>query len=329
MKKITAATAAAVLLILLANSVFMIHETEQAVVTRLGRPVRVIQGGLFDEVGKKAFREVVRTGKEMEIPYVFGAGLYFKQPFIESVVKYENRILEYDSLPTDVVTADKKHLLVDNYAEWRIKDPLKFLQTVRTESGAQTRLDDIVYSVLREELARNSLIEIVRTSNRPSFKRQIKNGRARIMQKVTEQCNHLAQEYGIEVIDVRIKRADLPTENMRAVFERMKAERERISKQFRSEGQEEAEKIKAETDRDVTILLAEARKEAEIIHGKADAEATRIYAEAYSQNEEFYLFMRSLEAIEKTISKKNTSIIISTGSTLYEYLKHERVMETQ
>jgi membrane protease subunit HflC len=308
--------------ILLGSALFVVDETQQAVVTFFGEPVRVIYGSLppdliadFEEAIKNYEQE-----KDTELRIKKGAGLYTKIPFLEKVILLEDRILEYDAEPTDIVTKDKKHLLVDNFARWRIVNPLLFVQAVRTENQAQSRLDDIIYSVLREELAKSNLVEIVRTENIPALEEQISTGREAIMDAVTKKADKTARQYGIQVIDVRIKRADLPKENLNAVFNRMRAERDRISKRYRSEGEEEAAKIRAETDRDVKIILAEAYKEAEAIKGRGDGKAAAIYAEAYSTHEEFYKFLQSLEAIELSSSAKD-QLIMSTSDGVYKYMK--------
>jgi membrane protease subunit HflC len=326
MNRIWTAAAAAVgfiVLLLLANSFFIVDETKQAVVTQLGEPVTIILGSLPQEQRAgfdKAIEEYSR-GAKSHIAIKQGAGLHMKVPFLQQVILLEDRVLEYDSEPTDIVTKDKKHLLVDNFARWRIVNPLLFVQAVRTEHDAQTRLDDIIYSILREELAKSNLIEIVRTDNSiETLKEHINTGRETIMNAVTKKTNERVKELGIEVVDVRIKRADLPQENLTAVFNRMKAERSRISKQYRSEGEEEAAKIRAETDRDVKIILAEAYKEAETTKGRGDAKAAAIYADAYSANEEFYTFLQSLEAIDTSVSASD-QLIISTKGGVYKFLK--------
>ncbi|MCZ6700481.1 MAG: protease modulator HflC, partial [bacterium] len=191
------------------SSLFTVSEIQQGVVTQLGKPVRVVKN----------------------------PGLHFKLPFLQQVIFFDNRLLDYDSAPTEVVTKDKKALVVDNYSRWRIKDPLLMLQTVQNENGAQARLDDIIYSELRLELGLHSLIEIVASK------------RKEIFSKVTASSNEKAKEYGIEIIDVRVKRADLPPENEKAVYGRMRAERQRSARQYRSEGKEEALKIRSKTDK--------------------------------------------------------------------------------
>ena len=268
-----------VIVIVLAGSVFTVDEKEQAIITRLGKYVRTVSE----------------------------PGLGFKAPFVENVHKFEDRVLEYDAAAAPIITSDKKHLLIDNYARWRIVEPLKLYQTVRDESGAQARLDDIVFSEIREELARHTLTEIVSVN------------REAIMEKVHKQCDNKAREYGIEVIDVRIKRADLPAEVAHSVYARMKAERQRIAKKYRSEGEEEAVKIRATTDKEKTILLAESYRQAEKLKGEGDAEAIKIYAEAFEKDPEFYAFVRTLKAYEKSL-KRDTTIVLPSDSELFQYL---------
>jgi membrane protease subunit HflC len=268
----------AIFVMALAISLFTVDETEQAIVTQLGKFVR-----------------------EVKQP-----GLHFKIPLIQKEHKFEARVMEYDAAAAKIITDDKKHLVIDNYARWKIIDPLKFYQTVGNEFGAQSRLDDIVFSEMREELARHTLTEIVSVN------------RQKIMHEVAEQCARKAAEYGIQVIDVRIKRADLPEEVTYSVFDRMKAERERIAKKYRSEGEEEAVKIKAQTDKDKTILLADSYMLAEKTKGQGDAEALKIYAQAYEKDPEFYSFVRTLEAYVNSLGK-GTTIVLPIDSEFFQY----------
>lgn len=268
-----------VAVILSAAAIFTIDEKEQAIVTQLGK--------------------WVRTVKE--------PGINFRIPFIQKVHKFEDRVLEYDATAAKVITSDKKHLMLDNYARWRIIDPLKFYQAVRNEFGAQSRLDDIVFSEIREEAARHTMTEIVSVN------------REAIMETVGKQCNEKAVEYGIEVIDVRIKRADLPADVTHSVYARMKAERERIAKKYRSEGEEEAVKIRAKTDKEKTILLATSYRTAEKLKGEGDGEAIKIYAEAFEKDAEFYSFVRTLQAYEKSLTK-DTTVILPSDSEFFKYL---------
>ena len=268
-----------VLLIVVGNSIFRVFETEQVQITKFGAPVRTITD----------------------------PGLHFKIPFVHKLHLFEKRLLDYDSAPTEVLTQDKKPLIVDNYAKWRIIDPLKFMMTVQNEPGAQTRLDDIIYSEIRTELGKHLFHEIISAQ------------RSAIMDTVTQNSNIKAQEYGIEVVDVRIKRADLPAENERAVFQRMEAERKRIANKYRSEGEEKALEIRAETDKEAVIILAQAEKKAQEIRGEGDAEATRIYADAFGRNQRFYSFWRTLQAYENTIDS-STTLILSPDAEFFNYL---------
>jgi len=280
MKKGTLIIVLIVAILFLANlSLFIVDETRQAIVLQFGKPIRAISE----------------------------PGLSWKIPFIQNVVFFEDRLLVYDAAPTEIITKDKKTLIVDNYARWRIIDPLKFLQTVRDLNGAQARLDDIVYSELRVDLGLFNMSEIV------SEKRE------GIMERVTEVSNEKANTYGIEIVDVRIKRVDLPPENEKYIFERMRAERERIAKQYRAEGQEESAKIIAETEREKTVILAEAYKTAQTLKGEGEAESIRIYAESFNQDPEFYKFYRTLEAYRVTFIDK-TTVLLSTDSEFLKYL---------
>ncbi len=261
------------------NSTFRVWETEQVVVTKFGKPVRIADQ----------------------------PGLHFRIPFVHKLRVFERRLLDYDSAPTEVLTQDKKTLYVDNYAKWRIADPLKVLQTVQNETGAQMRLGDIIYSEIRTELGRHAFHDIISAK------------RAEIMETVTRKCNELTQDYGIDVLDVRIKRADLPQENENAIFARMEAERNRIANQYRSEGEEEALKIRAETDKQAMIIMAESEGKSQEIKGEGDAEATRIYASAYNRDRGFYKLVRTLEAYDKSIDS-TTTLILSTDAEFFKYL---------
>ncbi len=238
-------------------------------------------------------------------------GLYFKIPFFQEVRYFTKMLLVLDAPPADIITKDKKTMLIDNYTMWRIKDPLLFLQTLRTEPAGESRLDDIVKSELRVELGTHNLIDVVTKT------------REEIMEKVTTEANLKSVQYGIEVLDVRIKRADLPGDNAQKVFGRMRSERERIAKKYRSEGAEEATKIRAETDKEKVILVAEAYKKEQEIRGNGDARATKIYADAFNRDREFYAFMRSMEAYKNSL-KTDTTVILSEKSDFLKYLNKSR-----
>jgi membrane protease subunit HflC len=239
---------------------------------------------------------------------VYSPGIYRKWPFIQKVVRMERRILGSDAPPSELLTLDKKRIVADPITRWRIAHPLKFYMTVHDESGAKARLDDFVNSELRKEIAGRDFGEIVGNERDP------------MMQKVGASVRVLAHEFGIEIVDVRIKRADLPTEVQESVFARMRAEREREAKRYRSEGHEQAIMIRAQTDKETEIIVAEARAKAEKIRGEGDAESIRIYADAYNKDPEFYAFMRSLSAYETAMDDKS-SVVLSTGSALFRYVQ--------
>ena len=270
-------------IVILSSSVFTVHMTQNAVVLELSKPKEIITE----------------------------PGLYFKLPFIQKVRYFSKQLLDNDSNPTEVITKDKKNLLVDNFTMFRIVDPLKFLETVRGERSARARLDDIVYSELRVEIGTHDLHDVVTET------------RNAIMAKVTKESNIKAAEYGIEVVEVRIKRADLPPEVANSIFNRMRTERERIAMEYRSEGKEEATKIRAETDKEKTILVAQAYKQEQIVRGEGDAQATKIYADAYSKDQKFYTFMRSMEAYKKSL-KTDTTLLMSEDSDFLGFLNKSK-----
>ena len=262
------------------STVFTVDETRQVVILQFGEPVRIIKT----------------------------PGLYFKLPApLQVAQRFDDRLLEYDVPPEEILSKDKKSLIVDNYVRWRIIDPLLFLQTVQTEPIAKTRIDDIVYSELRRELGTHNMSEIITES------REI------IMEKVTRESAIATKPYGIEVVDVRLKRVDLPQNNEQSIYRRMQAERIRQANKFRSEGEEESQKIKASTDKDKTIILANAYKEAEEVKGEGEAKAVDIYARAFSKDPDFYEFYRTLETY-KIILDKKTTLVLPTNSKLFDIL---------
>mgnify|MGYP001187166327 CR=1 FL=1 len=262
------------------SSIFIVDETEQVVILQLGKPVKTVTN----------------------------PGLNFKLPFpLQEKITFDDRLLEYDSPPEEILSKDKKSLIVDNYVRWKIVDPLQFLKTVQAVPTAKSRMDDIVYSELRRELGTHDMVEII-TENREE-----------IMDIVTRQSNLATLAYGISVVDVRIRRVDLPAENEESIYARMEAERKRQANKFRSEGEEEAQKIRAATDRDKTIILADAYKEAEKIRGEGDAKAVQVYAKSYSADPKFYEFVRTLDAYKKVVDDK-TTLVLPSDSKLFKLL---------
>ena len=262
------------------SSIFIVDETQQVVILQLGKPVKT----------------VTEPGLNVKLPF----------PFQEKIT-FDDRLLEYDSPPEEILSKDKKSLIVDNYVRWKIVYPLQFLKTVQAIPTAKSRMDDIVYSELRRELGTHDMVEII-TENREE-----------IMDIVTRQSNSATLAYGISVVDVRIRRVDLPAENEESIYARMEAERKRQANKFRSEGEEEAQKIRAATDRDKTIILADAYKEAEKIRGEGDAKAVQIYARSYSADPKFYEFVRTLDTYKKVVDDK-TTLVLPSGSKLFKLL---------
>jgi membrane protease subunit HflC len=260
-------------------ALFTVPVWMQAIVVQLGEPVRTITE----------------------------PGLYAKLPFVQDVMYFDKRLLDYDASPKEILTKDKQQLVVDNYSRWRIDDPLQFFRSLRTEIGAQSRLDDIVYSNLRETLGRHTLREIVSEK------------RTALMAQVTTTADEMMRPYGVRVLDVRIKRADLPEQNERNVFNRMRTERERLAKKFRAEGDEESRKIRSDAEKQVRILTAEARQKSDIIRGEGDAAAARIFADAYGRDPDFYDFVRTMDAYRRTIDQ-NTTLVLSPQSEFFRWL---------
>lgn len=274
------AVVVAVAATLFTQSFFTVHQTQKALVLQLGEP----------------------------IDKIYNPGLHFKLPFIQNVVYFDARILDYDARSTEAFTVDKKAIVLDNYARWRIADPLQFYRTMRTIPGAQARLDDVVYSQLRALVGGYTLTEVVSSH------------RAQIMEEVTRKVADLMNGFGVEVVDVRIKRTDLPPENQRAIFGRMRAERERQAKQYRSEGVEESIRIRSDADRQKAVILADAAKKAEIIRGEGDAKAAGIYADAFAKSPDFFEFQRGLEALRKSL-RENTRVVISQDDPFLKPLR--------
>ena len=266
-------------LFFLTQSLFTVDETEQAIILQFGDPVATIQE----------------------------PGLAFKLPFIQNVITFDKRVLSSDALPQEYLTSDKKRLVVDHVTRWRISDPLAFFKAVRTEAGARARLDDIIFSELRRELATVEFLDV------------ISNQREAIEERVAASALDKAAEFGITVLDVRTKRADLPQEVEQSVFDRMRAERQRESSLLRAEGEELGNIIRAQADRSSAVIVAEGEQQAQRLRGEGEAEAIGIYAEALSQDLEFYAFTRRLQAYD-TILKNGDRLIVPADTDFFRYL---------
>jgi membrane protease subunit HflC len=300
-----------ILLILIAQSAFVVKETEQVVITQFGKPV----GNAITK-----------------------AGLKFKTPFIQKANFFEKRYMEWDGDPNQVPTKDKKFIFVDTYARWQITDPLQFFKRMTNERGAQSRLDDIIDGETRDYIAAHNLEEAVRNSNRTPVSSgaiseeigdslaTITVGRSEIQRMILESANQKAHDLGIVILDFRFKRINYVQEVSTQVYERMKSERFRIADKFRSEGQGEASRINGEKERELKKIQSEAFRQAEEIKGKADARAAAVYAAAYDQSSssrELYSFLKSMETFEITFDT-STTVILSTDSELFKYLKSMR-----
>jgi membrane protease subunit HflC len=263
------------------NTLFVVDQTEQALVVQLGDPVRVI--------------------KE--------PGLAVKLPFLQNVLFMDKRVLELSGESGEVITADSKNIIVDAFARFRIADPLRFYQSVRDLRVARARLTPILNSTLRRVLGAEQ------------FKALLSGERSELMHAIRDGVAVEARRLGIEIVDVRIRRSDLPDANQDAVFQRMRTERQRIASESRAKGDEEAQKIRSAADREVTVIKAEATSKADILRGEGEAERNRILGDAYGRDAEFFSFYRSLQAYEQALSGQNTTMVLSPGNPFFKYFE--------
>ncbi|MBU9720038.1 MULTISPECIES: protease modulator HflC [Bacillaceae] len=284
---------------------FNVNEIDQAVVVRFGEVQKIV----ISEKTTEVVEQIEQHSRLSGVKIVEGKGLQFKIPFIDTVETYSDRLLTYDTRPRQVTTLDKKRVELDNYAQWRITNPALFRVTMHTEVNANTRLDDMIYSNLNSEIGRTSMTQLI--SDIDHVEQMLVN--------VKERTNNGLEEYGMEVVDIRIRQTDLPEQNLENIFNRMRTERERIANRYLSEGEEEAQKIRSDADRQARIIEAEAYETAEILRGQGDAEATKIYAEVYNQDPEFYEFFRSLQAYRATLDE-DTTIVIPADSYFAQFL---------
>ena len=279
-KSLIFSTIGIIVALVLMGFLFTMNEREQGLVLQFGEPKRVIQT----------------------------SGLHYKIPLIQNVVRYDKRILEYNLPVEEVIAVDKKRMLVDSFARFKIVDPLEFYKTVGNETNVRNRLNSNVISSLRRVVGRVTLDEL------------LSDERGNIMERIKLEVNEEAKRFGIEVVDVRIRRADLPEANSQAIFERMISERVREAKEFRAKGAEEAQRIRAEADKDKTVLLAEANRKSEILRGEGEAESISIYSNAFEKDAEFYSFYRTMQAYTKVIGEEGTTMILSPDSQFLKYL---------
>lgn len=291
-------------LIILGGTLYTVDQTQQVIITQFGEPM-----------GKPITK----------------AGLRFKKPFIQKVNYFEKRLLAWDGLPTQVPTKDKRYIWVDTTARWRIVDPLKFLQTMGNERTALGRLDDIIDSATRNQITRHLLYELVRNSEREFVETEVsleieekigevKYGREKISRMILEEASLLVPRFGIELIDVRIKRLNYVERVRQGVYARMIAERKRVAEQYRSEGQGKKAEIEGMREKEQQKITSQAYRKAQEITGKADAEATKVYAKAYSKDPEFYSFLKTLDTYKGTLNEQ-TWLLLTSDSDFYKYLK--------
>jgi len=294
-----------VIFLIISGAFYIVDETTQVVITQFGRPI----------------------GKP-----VSDAGLHMKLPFIQDANYFEKRLLEWDGTPTEISAKDKVFIEIDTYARWRIVEPLKFFMSVRNELGAQSRLDNILDAAARDFITSNVLIEVVRSSNRTMNVAEIELettstgkidtiqvGREKLASSILEAAAPKVHEYGIELVDVRIKRINYIEDVQKKVFERMIAERLRIAEKYRSEGQGKKAEIEGKMEKELQLITSEAYKTAQEIQGKADAEAINIYADAYERDPEFYSFLQTLETYKNSIDEKSW-LILTTDNDYLKYL---------
>jgi membrane protease subunit HflC len=273
------AVIAVILLIVGYSSLFQVYQTRQALVVRLGNPLRVVTE----------------------------PGLHVKMPLLDTVIYVDKRILDLENSSQEVIAADQKQLIVDAFARYRVVDALRFYQTVSTVDGANSRLAPFLNSALRAALGEATLTQVVREQ------------REQLMARVREQLDREAQQFGVEVVDVRIRRADLPEQNSNAVYKRMQTEREREAQEFRSQGTQKAQEIRARADRDATVIVAEATNKAEQTRGEGDAERNRIFADAFNKDPDFFAFYRSMQAYDAGLQQGDTRFLVRPDSDFFRY----------
>jgi membrane protease subunit HflC len=268
-----------VALIVAYSTLFTVYQTRQALVVRLGKPVRVVTE----------------------------PGLNYKVPLVDSVIHIDNRILDLENPSQEVIASDQKRLVVDAFARYRITDGLKFYQTVGTVEGANSRLSTLLNSALRRVLGEATLTQVVRDQ------------REQLMARVRDQLEAEAQAFGITIVDVRIRRADLPEQNSQAVYQRMQTERQREAAEFRAQGGQKAQEIRSNADREATIIVAEANSTAERVRGEGDGERNRLFAEAYGKDQDFFAFYRSMTAYETGLKSNDTRFLLRPDSDFFRF----------
>jgi membrane protease subunit HflC len=274
-------------LILAMSALFVVSQTEQAIVLQFGEPKHVVRD----------------------------PGLHVKIPFVQNVERYDRRVLDFEPPAEEVIASDQKRLVVDSFARFRIVDPLLFFQSVGTEGGARGRLGATISGTLRRVLGGVTLAAV------------LSDERDRIMKQITEEVSRQARAFGIEVVDVRLRRADLPEENSQAIYARMQSEREREAREFRAQGAEFGQRIRSVAERERTVLIAEAQREAQIKRGQGDGESVKIYADAFGRDPSFFAFYRSMQAYREALGNRDTTMVLSPDSEFFRYFSTDGQQE--
>ncbi len=265
------------------SAAFIVHQTEQAIVLQFGDPKRVIQD----------------------------PGLHFKLPFVQDVTYFDSRILDYAPPQEEIIAADQKRLVVDSFVRYRIADPLEFYKAVGTELAARARLAGIVSAALRRTVGNSPLTAVLSSE------------RADLMEAIRNDTNEAAVKLGLNIVDFRIRRADLPQANADAIYQRMQSEREREAREFRAQGAEIAQRIRARAERERTVLIAESRRQSQELRGEGDSQAIKVYADAFGKDPEFFSFYRSMEAYRKALKPDGTTMVLSPDSDFFKYFRNQ------
>lgn len=294
-----------IFLILFNAFTFTVNEREQVVITQFDKIIRVI----VEDVSDPSIEKLRNDENFRNIKIEEGKGLFFKLPLIQKTVSFPDLLLTYDTPPEEVLTLDKKSIVLDNYAQWKINNPVLFMKAMVNTSQANQRIDEYIYSKLREEIGKIDAHQLVTD----------KDYVTEMLTRVKDYVNNQLASAGVNIVDIRIKRTEYPEETYQNIFEQMRSERQAVAAEYRSEGLKEAQKIRSEAEREATIIQAQAYEQAQKIHGEGDAEALRIYAEAYNRDPEFYAFWQTLQTY-KAVIDKDTTIIISPDSDFAKYI---------
>lgn len=293
------------ILILLSSFTFTVNETEQAVVTQFDRIVRII----VDDINDPSIQELKDNPRFADIKIQQGKGLFLKIPFIQSVKHFSNKLITYDTTAEEVTTLDKKTIFIDNFAQWKINNPAAFMVNIGTQGAAHQRIDEVIYSKMREEIGRIDAHVLI--ADKDYMFTMLKN--------VEDYVNNQLENYGVKIVDIRIKRTEFPDATKPSIYEQMRSEREAVATKYRADGQKQARTIRAEANNKATVIEAQAYEQAQKLMGEGDAEALKIYAEAYNVDTEFYGFWKTLQTYKDVIGE-DTTIIISPDSAFAKYI---------